>query len=197
GETTPGGMVFDNLQWADPASVELVLHLCNLVEEVPLLFVCAMRPHPNTPGWNAREVARTKYADRHTEITLERLSDADTGALVDSLLSGANLPTSLRTLILRKAEGNPLFVEEVVRTLIDRGVLVREEETLTWHVQAMVEDIEIPDNLQALLTARIDRLDETAQRILQLAAVIGRSFQYRVLERIAEAGAALDEQLAM
>ncbi len=196
GESTPGGMVFDNLQWADPASVELVLHLFNLVEEVPLLFVCAMRPHPNTPGWNAREVARTKYPDRHTEITLERLSDADTGALVDSLLSGANLPTSLRTLILRKAEGNPLFVEEVVRTLIDRGVLVRDEETLTWRVQAMVEDIEIPDNLQALLTARIDRLDEAAQRTLQLAAVIGRSFQYRVLERIAEAGAALDEQLA-
>ncbi|MGW8227195.1 MAG: ATP-binding protein, partial [Anaerolineales bacterium] len=99
--------------------------------------------------------------------------------------------------ILEKTDGNPFFVEEVVRTLIDHGAIVSEQdgEIIRWRAIGNLEDIEIPDNLQALLTARIDRLEEDARLTLQMASVIGRSFFYRVLESINQAFAAIHSEL--
>jgi len=102
------------------------------------------------------------------------------------LLEIEALPESLRKLILAKAEGNPFFVEEVIRMLIDRGGIKRDAERNTWTVTREISNIEIPDTLQGVLTARIDRLPEEAKRTLQIAAVIGRKFQVRVLEKVLE-----------
>ncbi len=189
----PGVVVLDDVHWADAASTELLAHLFRLTESVPVLFLCATRPEREAAGWELLAKAEKEYPHRYTEIVLHPLAAAEGEALVGSLLTVSDLPASLRALILAKADGNPFFVEEIVRTLIDDGVLVREGEH--WRVAQEIESIEIPDTVQSLLTARIDRLAEEARQVLQMASVIGRSFYYRVLQIICDAEAGLDEQL--
>jgi predicted ATPase len=193
--TTPIVLVFDDLHWADPASVELLLHLFQLVEELPILFLCAFRPEEQSPAWQIQPTAATKYTPYYTEISLKPLSSEDSNTLVDSLLTIADLPQPLRRLILQKTEGNPFFVEEVVRTLIDNGTVVRDEVGAHWYAVAEVETIHLPDNIQALLLARIDQLEKETRYTLQLASVIGREFYYRVLNFISDRAVALDKQL--
>jgi predicted ATPase len=89
-----------------------------------------------------------------------------------------------RELILVKAEGNPFFVEEVIRMLVDRGMIIRQNDR--WVATASVADVEIPDTLQGLLLARIDRLPPESRRTLRVASVIGRQFAVSLLERLLE-----------
>ncbi len=184
-------LVFDDLHWADPASIELLKHLFQLADEIPILFVCAMRPHRQSPGWQIKLHAETDFPHRFTEVGLEPLSDRESGELVNSLLIVSELPPELSRLIQGKAEGNPFFVEELIRTLIDEGAIVRDESGSHWRAIGDVDAIAIPENLQALLVSRVDRLDKEVRRTVQLASVIGRAFYYRVLEWIA----ATNEQL--
>ena len=188
-------LIMDDVHWSDPASVELLLHLFQLVDEAPVLILCAFRPERQAPCWKLKQTAEADYPHRYTEVALQPLTDEDSETLVDSLLTISDLPAELRKLILAKSDGNPFFVEEVVRTLIDRGAVIRDEDGMRWHAATNVEDIDIPDGLQALLLSRIDRLDEEARRTLQLASVIGRSFYYQVLKLISEGNEALDKQL--
>jgi predicted ATPase len=201
----PHVLVFDDLHWSDPASVELIRHLFQLTDRAPVLILCAFRPYRNSPAWSVKTTAETDYPHRYNEIYLPPLSEADSGLLVDSLLEISDLPPKLRKIVMSKSEGNPFFLEEVVRTLIENGVIRRiplEAQSGNgdtggrWELAASYEEIEIPDNLQALLLARIDRLEGEARRTLQLASVIGRSFFYRVLEAIADMITSLDQQLA-
>ena len=172
----PTVMVVDDLQWSDQASVDLLIHLMSLVEEVPLLILCAFRPERQSPAWQVKLKAETDFPHRYTEIALRPLGTGDSEALVSALLRISDLPAELRQLIAHKAEGNPYFVEEVVRTLIEQGVIYRTAEGLRWNGDTSAAEIAIPDSLQALLMARIDRLDEEAKSTLQMASVIGRSF---------------------
>lgn len=192
----PTVIVVDDLQWADPASVDLMLHLMKLVDEVPVFIVCALRPERQSPGWQLKLKAETDYPHRYTEINLAPLGAEETDALVSALLRIADLPHELRELILRKADGNPYFVEEIVRTLIEQGVVEQTADGLRWHASAKIEDIAIPDNLQSLLMARIDRLDQETKSTLQLAAVIGRSFYHRILRAISDSAMAIDKHLS-
>ncbi|HKZ83770.1 MAG TPA: adenylate/guanylate cyclase domain-containing protein [Anaerolineae bacterium] len=195
----PSVAVLDDLHWADQASVELLQHLFQLTEEVPILFLCAMRPYRQSPGWQVKLMAERAYAHRYAEIELHPLSAVDSELLIDNLLDAPDLPDHLRQLLLRKAEGNPFFVEEVARALIDSGAIVRDEPGTPWRAGPHVDaaHIDIPDSVQALLTARIDRLEDDVRRTLQLASVIGRTFSYRVLERVVaqERPHALDQHL--
>jgi class 3 adenylate cyclase len=188
--------VFDDLHWADQASVDLLIHLMQVTEERPLLFVCAFRPERRSPGWQAKVSAETNHPHRYTEISLQPLDPQRTDELVSALLNIADLPGDLRRLILRKTEGNPYFVEEIVRTLIEQGVVYQTEDGLRWKASTKVDDISLPDTLQGLLVARIDRLDAETRGTLQLASVIGRSFYLRILKAISESAMALDKHIA-
>jgi predicted ATPase/class 3 adenylate cyclase len=188
-------LVFDDLHWADTASIELLKHLFQLADEIPILFVCAMRPHRQSPGWQVKLHAETEFPHRFSEVSLEPLSDRESGELLNSLLIVSELPPALSELIRGKAEGNPFFVEELIRTLIDEGAIVRDESGSHWRAIGDVDAIAIPENLQALLVSRVDRLDKEVRRTVQLASVIGRSFYYRVLEWIAEASERLRDHL--
>ncbi len=191
----PRVLVLDDLQWADPASIDLVIHLFKMVEEVPILFLCAFRPERQAPSWRIKQTAELEYPHRYDELMLQPLDAGDTDALVSALLNIADLPDDLHALILRKTDGNPYFVEEVVRTLIDQGAVLQTDGGLQWNAATNVADIPIPDSLQALLMARIDRLDEQTKSTLQAASVIGRAFYYRILESISDSALALDKQM--
>ena len=192
--------VIDDVHWADVASLEALRALLPLVERRPVLFLFAMRPDWSTPGWQLYVEAQLEFPEYCASIYLEPLSSGDSRTLVGELLGEAQVPDAVCDLIQRKAEGNPFFVEETVRTLVDSGALRRDETGLHWDAGADLEGVAaligLPGNVQALLTARIDQLAPDVRRTLQLASVIGRSFAFPVLERIAEKpGATLAEHL--
>jgi predicted ATPase/class 3 adenylate cyclase len=183
-------LVFDDIHWSDPASIELLLHLLPLTAEIPLVLLCSYRPDRSGPVWRLRTMADETYHHRYTEIILRPLSGDQVDELVNNLLSVADLPNVLRQRIQERAAGIPFFVEEVVRSLIDSGAVFSEEriengESRTqWRASGDGGQIEIPDSLQSLLAARIDRLQEETRQTLQLASVIGRSFYQRILTSI-------------
>jgi class 3 adenylate cyclase/tetratricopeptide (TPR) repeat protein len=192
----PAVMVCDDLHWADTASVELLFQLLALTDEAPLLVVCSFRPDRQAPCWRLKVVADAEYAHRYTEVALEPLSEPEADALLQAVLPGAEVPAVTRARILAKASGVPFFIEEVARSLIDRGLIERRNGGFRWAASTSVDEIDVPDNLQALLVARIDRLDEPSRGTLQLAAVAGPAFFYRVLASIAGEKVGLDRQIA-
>ncbi len=176
-------LVFDDLHWIDPASAELIEHLLNLVNSYPILILCASRPERQSAGWRLRQIAEDKLPHRYSEIYLKALSEAESEKLAEKLLNIGDLPEDFKIRILRRAEGNPFFVEEVVRALTENGRVAFGEDGVRW-IDGEEGEFEIPDTVQSLLTARIDRLPEESRRVLQLAALIGRTFYYRILAAI-------------
>jgi len=177
----PLGLIFDDIHWADPSSTDLLVKLLPLTSEAPVLFCFVTRPDRETDGWRLVTAARD-LGSGLTEVTLNPLTEADSRQLVSNLLEIESLPDNIRTIILKKAEGNPFFVEEVIRMLIERGAIVKKGES--WAAGKEIETIEIPDNLQGLLLARIDRLPPETKRTLRVASVIGRQFAVKVLEQV-------------
>jgi class 3 adenylate cyclase/tetratricopeptide (TPR) repeat protein len=179
-------LAFDDLHWADSASLELLGHLFGLAEREAVLFIAALRPDRASPAWRIVQATEADHPHLTTEIALRPLPPNDSLALVERLLESARLPARLSAAILTRAEGNPLFLEEMVRALQERGN----------QAPASGSSLDLPATLQALLTARLDRLDEPSRHVLQLASVLGRTFSYRVLRRLVNgAGDTLDEQL--
>jgi class 3 adenylate cyclase len=177
-------LVCEDLHWADAASVDVLRQLVPLLADMRVLCILTARIERASGGWRLVTGSRDMFGDALTEIQLAPLSGDDSRALVASLLRIESLPAATRDLILTKAEGNPFFVEEVIRMLIDRGAIVREEDR--WVATDRVVGVEIPDTLQGLLLARIDRLAPETKRTLRVASVIGRQFGVRVLERLLE-----------
>jgi class 3 adenylate cyclase/tetratricopeptide (TPR) repeat protein len=175
----PTVIVLDDLHWADTASLDLLLSVAALVEDLPLLIVCLLRPDKGAPSWSAIERVRERLGARYTEILLEPLDAADSKELLGNLLYIEDLPESVRKLILNKAEGNPFFVEEVIRTLIDSEYIIQENSH--WRATREIVNVAIPDTLTGVLSARIDRLPENTKHVAQTAAVLGRIFAQRAL----------------
>ena len=195
-EEQPLVLVCEDLHWADPTSLELVQRVLGLTDRVPMLLLCVMRPVKEHGSWKLPETAARDCAACHTDLVLDPLSADESQALVSNLLEIEDLPEVLRERILSRAEGNPFYVEEVIRSLIDRRAIVQDEATGHWMATREVGEIPIPDTLQGVLMARIDRLQEEAKRVLQMASVIGRVFLYRVLAAIAEEERRLNAHLS-
>ncbi len=179
-------VICEDLHWADPTSLELLEQLLALTERVPLLLLCVLRPEREHGCWRVGETAARLYRHRYTGLWLKPLSAAESETLVGNLLRVEDLPQRLRERILDHAEGNPFYVEEIIRSLMDSEAIARDEATGRWRAARDVTDIAIPDTLHGVLMARIDRLQEETKRVLQMAAVIGRIFPYRVLAAIAQ-----------
>ena len=193
-EIQPTVIVFEDLHWADPSSLEALEQLLSVTDRAPLMLVLLSRLEREHGSWGIKLKAETNYAHRYNEILLKPLSPPEQSRLVDNLLAVADLPESVRRLIFEHTEGNPFYLEEIVRSLIDQGAIVHEGEG--WRAVRELTDITIPDTLQGMLLARIDRLQEDVRRTVQLASVIGKSFLYRLLEAIAEAEQQLEGHLA-
>lgn len=187
-------LILEDLHWIDPSSAEILGNLLSLVFTSPILFCMVMRPERDTAGWKAINTARQTLGSSLTEIALEPLSDLESRQLVGNLLAIEALPESMRSLILQKSEGNPFFVEEVVRMLIEHGAIV--QTGAGWTAGSNLEQVNIPDNLQGLLMARIDRLSDEGKRTLKVASVVGRKFSARILQQVL-AGSTADTAAGM
>ena len=186
-------LIFEDLHWADESSVLLIQHLFPLIDRVPLLLCGVNRPEMDVPAVRLSESALRDHGRRYTEIRLNPLSPAECTDLMDNLLNIENLPLRIRQAIIQKADGNPFFLEEIMMTLIDKGVV--RPENGHWKAASSIETIAIPDTIQGVIMARIDRLDEEVKQVLKTASVIGRAFLYRLLKEVTEAVWELDKDL--
>ncbi len=191
----PVVVVMEDLHWADHSSLELLDHLFRLITQAPIAFVLLSRPkQESSVSWEKLGPTLENYRPYLLEIPLKPLSGEASGDLVRGLLDGSMLPKNLAEVILDRSEGNPFFVEEVLRSLIERGVLARANGA--WKVTDLVENIQVPDSLQGVLLSRLDRLPEETKRVIQKACVIGRVFLFRVLEYMAREETELESQMA-
>ncbi|MBT6356492.1 MAG: AAA family ATPase [Chloroflexi bacterium] len=190
----PTVIAIDDLHWSDPASVDLLIHLFSLSEKLPILFICGFRPDSLSPAWKIKQIADSKFAHRYTEIKLETMSEKESDLLYSQLVKGSKISAKIKSLILKKSDGNPLFMEEVIRSIQENqsksigkaGIKPSEID---------IDSIAIPDNLQSLLAAQIDRIGEGAKQVLQLASVIGRSFHHDVLTKISQGRNNVDSEI--
>ncbi len=189
----PVVLTIDDLHWADPTSLELLQGLLPLTDRARLLILAVFRPQQQEPAWRLHETAARDFAHRYQALALKPLAAGDARQLVANLLQIEDLPARVRQLILDKAEGNPFFVEEVIRSLLDSGLVIRVDGH--WRATREIEHIAVPDTLAAVIQARLDRLDETARAVIQSAAVIGRQFSRPVLTAIHPASGGLDASL--
>lgn len=190
----PVVIVGEDLHWGDPTSLALFERLLPLTHNAPLLLIGVLRPEHAHACWRFHEAA-SQNCSAHITLALEPLDAAQSAELVGHLLRVEDLPPALRDKILRHAEGNPFYVEEIIRSLLDAETIAYNEETSAWRATRDVATIEVPDTLQGVLMARIDRLQQETKHVLRLAAVIGRAFLYRVLAEIAREERALDTRL--
>ena len=192
-------LVGEDYHWGDAASMEILSHLYSLLDEQPVLFLSTFRPDVTAPVMNILNTVRAHYGQHLLEIQLDPLPPSDTHELVQTLIEGESVAAeSLRAVIKERSEGNPLFVEEILIDLADRGAIEPAGEERDCWRPVNADDLtglSIPTSLQALLLERIDRLPRDARRTLQQAAVLGRSFSRRVLSEISEIDGALGEHL--
>jgi len=181
-QDTPLILVFEDLHWVDSTSLELIEGLLPLIERCMLMVLAVFRPHREEPSWRFHEIASREFSHRYTTITLEPLNEGESRQLVGNLLHIEDLPEKVRHLLLRKAEGNPFFVEELIRSLLDSGLVVRFNGH--WRATREIESIAIPDTLVGVISSRLDRLDAQSKSIAQTASVIGREFPLFVLKEV-------------
>jgi class 3 adenylate cyclase/tetratricopeptide (TPR) repeat protein len=186
-------LVLDDLHWSDPLSLDVVSLLMDAITLAPLLLVCVYRPDPEHKVWHLASHAARRCAGRYTEIQLRELTPEQSRRLVTSLLRIQDLPATVADLILDKAQGNPFFVEEVVRALIDAGVVYRDDER--WRARAVIDEMAVPASIQSVILSRVDRLQADAKRVLQSASVIGRVFRRRILAHVTQRQTDLDRTL--
>ncbi len=160
--------VVEDIHWADPALLDLLDELSERVAG-PAMFLCPSRPELGTrrPGWGGGR-------RNASSVALDPLSADQAETLVRLLLTVDDLPASVHARILERAEGNPFYLEEIIRSLIDGGHLFREGDR--WRAGQEIGRVDIPDTVQAVLASRIDLLDPRDKRVLQAAAVVGRVF---------------------
>ena len=192
-QSGPVVVALEDLHWADATSVQLLERLLADTEQSALLLVLTMRPERDHAAWRVKEEAARTLPHRYQEVSLEALSGDAGRELLNSLIGRDTLPVQAADQILRPAEGNPFFLEEIVRSLIDSGVLVKEGDT--WRFDRAVP-IEIPPTVEKVILSRIDRLSSNARGVLTAASVLGRQFQLPMLEAICIGGDDLSMSLA-
>ena len=180
GGPSPLVLVLDDLHWADSASLELVTQVASLASDAPLLLVLVMRPDKKAASWALLDRLRGSLPEGYTQLDLAPLEASATRRLLENLLHVNDLPEGVRSRILARSEGNPFYLEEVLRSLIDSGHIAAEGDH--WRARGSIAEVAIPETLTGVLSERIDRLPEQARRVAQTAAVLGREFPTDTLE---------------
>ncbi len=177
-------VVFEDLHWADDASLDLIAYLLAAVPDLRALFIAISRPLEegllkNTAAW-----ASSTLKERYTRLELHSLSPLETQELFDRLLNIRNLSKGLRERIIQQSSGIPFYLEEIIRMLMEQGVLQRQGDGWTARENADTQSLEVPNSLQGLILARFDRTPPDQRRLLQSAAAIGRQFNLAVLSAV-------------
>jgi class 3 adenylate cyclase/predicted ATPase/RNA polymerase subunit RPABC4/transcription elongation factor Spt4 len=166
-------MLFEDVQWADPTSLELLTLTIERLQSLPILLVVTFRPDYQ-PSWTGQPHV--------TMLTLNRLTHRERATLVEHITGGKSLPPELLDQIVERTDGVPLFVEELTKAVLESEQL--HEDRDRYVLEQPVQQLAIPTTLQGSLMARVDRLG-SAREVLQIGAAIGRDFSYEVLAAVA------------
>lgn len=185
-------LFWEDLHWCDPSSLRVLETILPLTSEVALVLLLAYRPDEELVQ-QMQEQARSACAQGYRRIELSPLTREQSGSLIEGLLKIDNLPDLTRDLMLNRAEGNPFFLEELLRSLLDAGTVIVQNGRVI--ETRPIQSVEVPETLQGVLMARIDRLTPERKQTLQNAAVIGRVFQQKVLSCLYAEEAKVKQQL--
>ena len=191
-------VALEDWHWADASSAALLEHLLPLSDSAPILFVVASRLEPQGTSQRFRR-AVSPDADppllRAVVLELEPLSKADSMRLAEQLLDGGTLPDVARDMLLKRAAGNPFYLGELLRAMIATRAIERGDGG-NWRTTSEFLVARLPQTIEGLILARIDRLEDEVKQVLKAAAVVGRTFLYCVLKEVVAVGARLDEDVA-
>jgi serine/threonine protein kinase/predicted ATPase len=175
----PAIIYLDDLHWADDGSLDFAEHIARTCSSSPLLLLCFARPQllERRVAWGEGEAA-------HARVQLQPLLKRESRQLVEEILRQAeSIPQALRELIVSGAEGNPFYVEELIKMLIDQKVILPGQDR--WHVDASrLVEVRVPSTLTGVLQARLDSLSVLERTVLQRASVVGRIFWGDAVERL-------------
>jgi class 3 adenylate cyclase len=188
----PVAVAVDDLHWADPSTRELAQDLLSATDRSPLLVVTTFRPDPSSEAWAFRLKAMADYPHRSVELSLGPIPERAAREMAEAMTPGGEIDEATMVALVKRAEGNPLYLEELLRGLIESGALARRR---NWTLTVDTAEA-LPPALESLLVSRIDRLPPEPRRLIQIAAVIGRTFPVRVLEQVAGRDD-LEEELAV
>ena len=172
-------LVLDDLQWTDEVSLAMLNHLATRRPPVPLLICLAYRPD-EAVALDANLPAQDNYA----AVQLQALPEPSSMELLNSQLpTEPEMPRRLKEMILKNAQGNPLFIVEMAHALIE-NYLVLDAETSVYHAREDLDRVQVPDTVSRVILSRLDRLDEQSRNMLKVASVIGRAFQQWLLQSV-------------
>jgi len=172
-QARPLVLVVEDLHWIDKVSEEFLNSLIDGLAHHPILLILLYRPE-YSHAWGSKSY--------YSQIGMDQLSTGTSAELVQSLLEEGEVAPEIRKLILGKAGGNPLFVEELTHSLLENGAIHKENQQYV--LSRKPSEIQVPDTIQGIIAARIDRVEDNLKRIMQVASVIGTEFAYRILQTI-------------
>lgn len=177
-------LIFEDLHWADDASLDLLSFLIESVRHEPLMIYAISRPMDKGKVADLIEQGRTKLGDQFTVLRLEALSLQQSERLFEQLLTIPEIPSELIDKVLGRAAGVPFYLEEILRMLIDAQVIKKEGTHWRLVPEMDISSVGVPDTLRDLILARFDRLDRYHRNVLQAASVVGRKFNLSVLNAV-------------
>jgi tetratricopeptide (TPR) repeat protein len=166
-------LTVEDLHWMDKTSEEFLGYLTGWLANTPIMLLLLYRPEYTHP-WGSKSY--------YTKVGLDQLGTDSSSELVKAILEDGEVAPELRQLILNRAAGNPLFMEEFTHTLLENGSIERKDEKYV--LSGKASDIQVPDTIQGIIAARLDRLEDNLKRTMQVASVIGRDFAFRILQTI-------------
>jgi len=166
-------LVIEDLHWIDNTTQDFINYLIDWLGNTNILLIALYRPE-YIHQWGSKS--------HYSKIGLDQLGTESSSVLVRAILQGGDVVPELKELVLNKAAGNPLFMEEFTHTLLENGSI--QKENGRYIMAKGTEDIQVPDTIQGIIAARMDRLEDNLKRTMQVASVIGRDFAFRILQTI-------------
>ena len=192
-ERIPLVILMEDLHWADTSSIVLLESLFRLAESHSILFVNIFRPDHKKTGEKIVKSLKEHLSVYHVEIVLKSLDASMSEALISNMLHTSDLHNSIKNKIIKRTGGNPFFIEEIVRSFVDDGVIVPKEGK--FEINAKITEVVVPHTINDVLNARIDRLEKETRDVVKIASVIGKNFFYRILANVATAIKDIDNHL--
>nr|MDJ0804736.1 adenylate/guanylate cyclase domain-containing protein [Desulfobacterales bacterium] len=193
-ELTPLVVLIEDLHWFDTSSIELLESLFDLAQRHRILFLNIFRPGYMETGERIVASIKAKSSAYYVEIHLERLDERHSNTLIKNMLSHSVLEHNVMQQIITAAGGNPYFIEEIVRSLIDKGALVPTDGK--FQVTSKIATTTIPSTIYDVLMSRIDQIDEATRDLVRVAAIVGRTFLLRIIEEVAVGIEDIDTRLS-
>lgn len=186
--------MIEDMHWSDSSSITLFESLYKLSWDYPVMFINVLRPGYKETGDYILQYLSDNLTGFNTTIHVNPLEEKESNDLIDNLLRKTTLPVDIQKMIIRKTQGNPFFIEEIIRSFIDEGIIeIKEGHFITTD---KIHDVNIPETINDAILSRVDKLDEKTRELLNTAAVMGRNFYYKVLEEATDTIEELDERLS-